>query len=43
MSQYFAKLYESFRGDLSNYATKTEIKNIAHIDTSSFVFKKNLE
>ena len=48
MSQYFPKLYEPFGGDinvkddLSNYATKTDIKNIAHIDTSSFALKTNL-
>ena len=28
--------------DLSNYATKTDIKNVTHVDTSSFVLKKNL-
>ena len=28
--------------DLSNYATKTYIKNISHIDTSSFALKSNL-
>ena len=28
--------------DLSNYATKTAIKNISHIDTSSFALKSNL-
>ena len=48
MSQYFPKPYESFGGDfdvrvdLSNYATKTDIKNIWHIDTSSFALKSNL-
>ena len=48
MSQYFPKPYESFGGDfdvrvdLSNYATKTGIKNIWHIDTSSFALKSNL-
>ena len=48
MSQYFPKLYEPFDGDinvkvdLSNYATKTDIKNISHIDTSSFALKTNL-
>ena len=48
MSQYFPKPYESFGGDinvnadLSNYATKTDIKIIAHIDTASFVLKTNL-
>ena len=45
MTQYFPKQYEPFRGDinvkvnLSNYATKTDIKNISHIDTSSFALK----
>ena len=42
MSQYFPKLYEPFgrdidnKVDLSNYATKTDMKNFLHIDTSSF-------
>ena len=48
MSQYFPKPYQPFGGDinikvdLSNYATKTDIKNISHIDTSSFALKPNL-
>ena len=46
MSQCFPKPYESFGGDikvdLSNFATKADIKNISHVDTSSFVLKKNL-
>ena len=48
MSQYFPKPYEPFGGDinvkvdLSNYATKTDIKNISHVDTSSFTLKSNL-
>ena len=48
MSQYFPKPYEPFGGDikvkidLPNYATKTDIKNIQHIDTSSFALKSNL-
>ena len=48
MSQYFPKPYEPFGGDinvkvdLSNYATKIDIKNISHIDTSSFALKSNL-
>ena len=29
--------------DLSNYATKTELKNISYIDTSSFALKSNLD
>ena len=28
--------------DISNYATKAEIKNISHVDTSSFTLKTNL-
>ena len=28
--------------DLSNYATKADIKNISHIDTSRFALKTNL-
>ena len=48
MSQYFPKRYETFgrdinvRVNLSNYATKTDIKNISHVDTSSFALKSNL-
>ena len=50
MSQYFPKPYESFDGDLnvniivdlSNYATKADIKNISRVDTSSFALKTNL-
>ena len=48
MSKFFPKLYKPFgRGiniklDLSNYATKTDIKNISHVDTSSFALKTNL-
>ena len=47
MSQYFPKPYEPFRGDinvtvdLSNYATKDNIKSITDIDTSSFALKAN--
>ena len=48
MSQYFPKPFRSFGGninvkvDLSNYATKTDLKNISHFDTSSFALKPNL-
>ena len=28
--------------DLKNYATKEELKNVTHIDTSSFALKTNL-
>ena len=27
---------------MSNYATKTELKNVTHVDTSSFALKGNL-
>ena len=48
MSQYFPKPYEPFGGDINvkvdlfNYATKDDIKNISHVDTSSFALKTNL-
>ena len=48
MSQYFPQPYEPFGGDInakvdfSNYATKEDIKNISHVDTSSFALKTNL-
>ena len=48
MSQYFPKLFRSFGGninvkvDLSNNATKTDLKNVSHTDTSSFALKTNL-
>ena len=48
MSQYFPKPYEPFGGDinvkvdLSNYATKTDLKNVLHVDVSSFALKSNL-
>ena len=48
MSQYFPKPYEPFGGDinvkvdLSGYATKIDIKNILHTNTSSFALKSNL-
>ena len=48
MSQYFLKPYESFgrdinvKVDLSNYATKTDLKNISHVEVSRFALKSNL-
>ena len=48
ISQYFPIPYDTFGRDinvkikLSNYATKTDIKNISHFDTSSFLVKTNL-
>ena len=47
MSQYFPKPYEPFGGDinvkvdLSNYATKTNFKNVSRVDFSSFALKSN--
>ena len=48
MSQYFPKPYEPFGGDinvrldLSDYATRADLKNISHVDISNFSLKSNL-
>ena len=48
MSQYCPKPFRSFGGnnnvkvDLSNYATKADIKNMSHVDASSSALKTNL-
>ena len=48
MSQYFPKPFRNFGGniilkvDLYNYATKTDLKHVTHVDTSSFALKTNL-
>ena len=48
MSQYFTRPYESFGGDinvnidLSNYATKADLKNAKEIDTSKLAAKSDL-
>ena len=48
MIQYFSTLFRIFGGnvnvkvDLSNYATKTDLKKVIHVDTSSFALKKDL-
>ena len=48
MSQYFPNMFRSFGGninvklDLSNYAIKTDLKNVTHVDTSSFALKPDL-
>ena len=47
MSQYFPPYRYSGRNikvelDLSSYATKTDLKNVTHVDVSSFVSKINL-
>ena len=47
MSEYFPKPQSNKENikvkiHLSNYATKEDIKNITHVDTSSFALKTNL-
>ena len=48
MSQYFPKPFRSFgenisvKVDISNHATKTDLKNVTHIYPSSFALKTNL-
>ena len=48
MSRYFPKLFRNFgeniidKVDLSNDATKIDLKNVTHLDTSSFALKTNL-
>ena len=48
MSQFFPKPFRSFGGNinvkvsLSNYAAKTDLKNVTQVDTSSFALKTNL-
>ena len=46
-SQYFPPYQTSSSNvnvklDLTNYATKTDLKNITHVDVSSFASKTNL-
>ena len=44
MNQYFPKPFNSHFDDCIKVkidATKTDIKNISHVDTSSFALKKN--
>ena len=47
MSQSFPKLLKTFEGninvkvDLSSHATKIYLKNVTHVDTSSFALKTN--
>ena len=48
MSDYFRRRYKRFDGDisvkvdLSNYVIKTDLKNVSHVDVSSFALKSNL-
>ena len=49
MNQYFPKPYETF-GEVinvkvefaTNYATKADLKNVSHVDVSSFPLRSNL-
>ena len=47
MSRYFPKPFRNFgeniidKVDLSNDATKIDLKNVTHLDTSSFALKTN--
>ena len=46
MSQYFPKPFRSFGGNINvkvdscNYSTKTDLKNVIHVDTSRFALKR---
>ena len=48
MSKFFPEPYEAFcrdinvTVDLSNYAAKTDLKSVTHVDTASFALKTNL-
>ena len=47
MSQYYPPYRSSSNNikvelDLANYATKTDLNNITHVDVSSFASKSNL-
>ena len=48
IKKYFPKPYEPFGGDinvkvyLTNYTTKTNLKNVSHVDVNSFALKSSL-
>ena len=48
LDKFFPRPFRSFgrninvKVDLSNYATKTDIKDISHVDNSGFALKTNL-
>ena len=45
MSQYFTKPFRSFGENINlkfGFSTKTDLKNVTYIDTSSFALKKSL-
>ena len=48
MSKYFPAYRSSGKNikaelDLNSYARKTDLKNVTHVDVSSFVLKTNLD
>ena len=49
MGQYFPKPFRSFGGninvkvELSDYETKTDLKNVTHVDTSIFALKTEVD
>ena len=45
MSQYFPKPFRNFGGNINKEiltSTKTDLKNVTHVDTSTFALKTNL-
>ena len=48
MTKFYLEPNEQFGGDinvtvdLSNHATKTDLKNVTHVDTSCFALKTSL-
>ena len=42
VNKYNNTVHNNVKVDLSNYATKSDLKNVTHVDTSSFALKKNL-
>ena len=47
MSRYFPTPFSDYKNikvksDLTNYATKKDINDITHVDTSNFALKANL-
>ena len=44
MSDYFRRRFDgdiNVKVDLSNYATKPDLKNVSHVDVSNFALKSN--
>ena len=42
VNKYNNTVHNNVKVDLSNYATKSDLKNVTHVDTSSFALKTNL-